>query len=74
LFHVCSGTSTSWSWRELADKAAERAIAIGHGPDGQADAVAARDEDALCSPAGTVQCAVMAMPSLLAGIPPRDDG
>jgi starvation-inducible DNA-binding protein len=34
------------SWRELADKAAERAIAIGYWPDGQADAVAARDEHA----------------------------
>ena len=31
------------SWRELADKAAERAITIGYWPDGQADAVAARD-------------------------------
>lgn len=33
-------------WHELADKAAERAIAIGYWPDGQADAVAAHDEHA----------------------------
>jgi starvation-inducible DNA-binding protein len=29
------------SWRELADTVAERAVALGHWPDGQADAVAA---------------------------------
>ena len=34
------------SWRGLASKAAERAITIGYWPDGQADAVAARDEHA----------------------------
>jgi starvation-inducible DNA-binding protein len=32
------------SWRELADTVAERAVAIGVWPDGQADAVAARTE------------------------------
>ena len=34
------------SWRGLASKAAERAITIGYWPDGQADAVATRDEHA----------------------------
>ena len=34
------------SWRELANKAAERAMAVGYWPDGQADAVATCDEHA----------------------------
>jgi starvation-inducible DNA-binding protein len=32
------------SWRELADTVAERAVAIGHWPDGKAQAVAASDD------------------------------
>ena len=32
------------SWRELSDVVAERAVAIGEFPDGQADAVAASEE------------------------------
>jgi starvation-inducible DNA-binding protein len=32
------------SWRDLADTVAERAVAIGYTPDGQADAVAAASE------------------------------
>jgi starvation-inducible DNA-binding protein len=34
------------SWRELADTVAERAVAIGYSPDGQADAVAAARDHA----------------------------
>ena len=32
------------SWRELADTVAERAVAVGYWPDGQADTVAAGSE------------------------------
>jgi DNA-binding ferritin-like protein len=60
------------SWRELANKAAERAIAIGYWPDGQADAVAARDEHAVVAP-GPVedQAAVSLLAQFLAAVNER---
>ena len=60
------------SWRELADKAAERAIAIGYWPDGQAGAVAARDEHAAVA-RGPVedQAVVLLLVQLLAAVTER---
>ena len=60
------------SWRELANKAAERAMAIGYWPDGQADAVAARDEHAVVAP-GPVEdhAAVSLLAQFLAAVNER---
>lgn len=60
------------SWRELADKAAERAITIGYWPDGQAEAVAARDEHAAVA-RGPVedQAVVSLLAQFLAGVTER---
>jgi starvation-inducible DNA-binding protein len=43
------------SWRELADTVAERAVAIGHWPDGQAQAVAAGSKDRTAIERGPVE-------------------
>jgi starvation-inducible DNA-binding protein len=63
------------SWRELADKAAERAIVIGYWPDGQADAVAAGDEHAAVA-RGPVedQAVVSLLTQILAAVTERTRG
>lgn len=48
------------SWRILADTVAERSVAIGHWPDGQAAAVAAAAELASLKPGGIEDHAVVA--------------
>lgn len=48
------------SWRDLADTVAERSVAIGHWPDGQAGAVAAAAELASLEPGGIEDHAVVA--------------
>jgi starvation-inducible DNA-binding protein len=48
------------SWRELSDAVAERSVAVGVFPDGQASAVSAADEDGPIEAAATAGHAVLA--------------
>ena len=48
------------SWRELSDAVAERSVAVGVFPDGQASAVSAADEDGPIEAAATTDHAVVA--------------
>ena len=47
------------SWRELADTVAERAVAVGFWPDGQADAIAAASERVKVAPGAVEDRAVV---------------
>jgi starvation-inducible DNA-binding protein len=49
------------SWRELADTVAERAVALGHWPDGQAPAVAASKDQAAVEPGPVEDQAVIGL-------------
>jgi starvation-inducible DNA-binding protein len=48
------------SWHELADKVAERAVALGHFPDGQADAIVAAGDRSPLEPGAIEDQAVLA--------------